>query len=94
MWINPFEQLPEPGQIVWVLLQHWKEDNPQSYEIYAGEVFKHYDGTVVVENNDYIGLGTQIWKFDGANYHDCNNIYAWAPKDAILIPKFLAILGE
>lgn len=57
-WKNPKEQLPENGQVVAVLLRHWKEDGPSSCEIYFGE-YESELGSVF--NNDQIGLGSQRW---------------------------------
>jgi len=34
-WINPKDSLPEEEDIVWVLIQHWKEHGALSCEIFC-----------------------------------------------------------
>jgi hypothetical protein len=60
-WINPKDKLPNDGDIVWVLVQHWKNAGPLSCEIYCGEVESSELGDCRVLNNDYIGQGGISW---------------------------------
>lgn len=86
-WIDPEKQLPENGQIIWILLKHWKEEGSLSCEIYSGEVWEAAPGILLVDNNDYIGQGSQRWHFNKEEY-GCDAIYAWAPRDEIPVPIF------
>ena len=60
-WHNPDVQLPEKDDVVWVMIQHWKQNGPLSIEIYAGQVSIGNDGSCVVFNNDDIGMGSLMW---------------------------------
>ena len=93
-WRNPKVELPKAGQIVWVLMQHWKKEYGQSIEIYCGEVSVSRDfSEIIVMNNDYIGAGSASWVLfrvgDDCDYDDCNIAKAWLPVSEMALPPWV-----
>lgn len=82
------------GDIIWVLLYHWKSEGPLSSEIYCGEVELSNQGQMIACNNDYIGYGTQswlIWEPDDTEFPSSyDKIEAWLPYNELILPEWLA----
>ena len=90
-WRNPIKELPNEGDVIWVLLKHYKRDphpTPLNCEIYAGEVGRDNSGVLFVDNADEIGQGWQIWTFGEENAR-AEHIDAWLPVEEMLVPEFL-----
>lgn len=92
-WKNPKNELPEENQVVAILLYHWKENWPQSIEIYFGTARKYDNlpentGKMVVENIDMIGIGCARWKFE-LEFPDSDCIAAWCDAKEFTKPDFL-----
>src|SRR5665213_3024042 len=51
------KEKPDNGTEVWVLLCHWKQHFPSSFEIKAGEVESGEGGVWRVNTDDYSGGG-------------------------------------
>jgi hypothetical protein len=94
-WRNPKEELPNEGETVWVLLQHWKEEGALSCEIYCGEVEYSNDRlSCRAFNNDWIGSGGAswtIWQSSEYEYQsdDCDTAKAWLPASELPLPKWI-----
>jgi len=64
-WNDIRNLLPENGQKVLLLMVHWKENFPGSWELYGTEFIEGSDRyTPYFLNNDDIGHGGQVWKLD------------------------------
>lgn len=98
-WRNPDKELPKVGEVVWVLLQHWKKNGAQSCEIYAGiveEQSSYVDPTLielVVCNLDDYGQGSSTWILHSTDEfwkqtRGCNAPIAWLPEKELNIPKW------
>lgn len=91
-WRKP-EELPDANEVVWVLIQHWKEAGPLSCEIYCGEVLYSRDNkSVCVINNDDIGCGGLMWILRpiGVNrsaYED--KVLGWLPVAELSLPPWV-----
>lgn len=90
-WKDPKIELPNDGEIIAVMIYHWKENWPQSAEIYFGEVESHYyeegERNCRVVNCDYIGNGSEAWYF--CQYRMGDMIHAWAPASDFKKPQFV-----
>lgn len=87
-------ELPDANELIWVLVQHWKENGPLSCEIYCGEVLYDRDNLgCAAFNNDDIGLGSQMWiikprpEHRQSQYDD--KVLAWMPVNELPLPKWV-----
>jgi hypothetical protein len=91
-WRKPTE-LPDPDQLVWILVQHWKENGPMSCEIYCGEVVFNRDGkSCAIFNNDDIGKGGLMWELNPvasvrSPWND--TVLAWCPVNELPLPEWV-----
>ena len=59
-WKDPEKELPEDGEQIWVLTQHWKKNGPLSITIFGGEATRIQAGELdmmAAINKDYLGEG-------------------------------------
>ncbi len=88
-WRNPKKDLPKVGEVVWVLMEHWKKEGALSCEIFCGEVEVSNDGKQIsAYNNDYIGSGGvrwTIWQSEDFEYPSDSPAKAWLPVDELNI---------
>jgi hypothetical protein len=91
-WRDPARELPRPGDIVAVLMQHWKEEMALSCEICFGEVEWSNDRkSCRAFNNDYIGNGSSswdIWQAEDYEYRSaaCDTAKRWLPAIEFPLP--------
>lgn len=94
-WRNPKKELPNEGEIVVILLQHWKERGALSCELYCGEVEYSNDRlSCRAYNSDYIGAGAAswpIWQHEDYEYRnsDVDIAKAWIPASEFSLPKWI-----
>jgi hypothetical protein len=88
-WRNPEEDLPEEGQIVWVVYAHSKEQRPQSYQLMAGTVECDNTGRVSrVQSDDWTGAGSWAVYFPNPWDYSDDVAIAWVPADEINLPEW------
>lgn len=85
---RPADEIPKNDSLVWVIERHWKRDFPRSFRITGGRVVVDKDGSVRIENVDYLGCGLQTLTNELGQWHD--QYVAWAYAEELqLIPDFL-----
>jgi hypothetical protein len=90
VWKNPKNELPTDGEIVWVMIQHWKKHTPMSLEIYCGETEFSIDrSTCTVNTNDMTGKGSWSVYLTRSFAESTEQGIAWCNAKALPIPSFI-----
>lgn len=87
-WRDPSKELPEEGEIVAVITQHWKAHNPRSCIIYFGEVqYSKSRESCRVQTDDFTGEGSFSISLRQLNGEVKG--FAWCPSSELTLPKNL-----
>lgn len=90
-WRNPLVELPEDGELVGVIIYHWKNRWPLSAEIGFGEVESYVDGggdrRARVNTCDWTGGGSSYWNF--SEFINSDVISGWCYANEFKKPDFL-----
>lgn len=95
-WRNPKEELPNDGDVVWVMVEphKWRgslKDSAKSIMIVCGEVcFSRTNNDCVVQDYDELGWGTQSWFLRASSYGHYRKemAVAWLPFEEMPIPEW------
>lgn len=90
-WRNPKKEFPEPGEVVWGLLDPHKQrgsllESAPSMQIICG--WADLDGSIMrIENADELGFGNIEWSSEDNN--STEKIIAWLPLNEMPLPGWI-----
>ena len=89
-WKDPKKELPKDGEIVAALMQHWKKDNPRSFEIHFGEVEIDNKGKGHrINTMDFTGMGSFTCDLVETEYNGGSDVaVAWAYAYSFNFPEW------
>lgn len=94
-WRNPNEEMPEPNQIVWVMVEPHKDrgsllKSAPSIEVACGWVSYSTEGKCRVDNADELGHGAIGWQLGGKNEYGYDPFaIAWLPVEEMPLPSWI-----